>query len=161
MKLSGRLTGIAWLLGAALLINAQTKSGEWRTYGQNPQGWRYSDLTQIDTRTVARLAPKWIYQTGVGGSETTPLVFDGMMFVAGPSNNSWALDAITGRPVWHVRKTPPGPLDLCCGEVNRGATNYFGQHHFTFFLVTIPGKAQIDIALFLALSESFVYSGSA
>lgn len=48
-----------------------------------------------------------------------------------------------------------------CGEVNRGATDYFGQHHFTFFLVTIPGKAQIDIALFLGLSESFVYSGSA
>lgn len=48
-----------------------------------------------------------------------------------------------------------------CGEVNRGATNDFRQHHFTFFLVTNPGKARTDIALFLGLAESFVYSGSA
>jgi len=134
MKLSGRLTAIALLLGKAF-VSAQTNPGEWRTYGQNPQGWRYSDLTQIDTRTVARLAPKWIYQTGVGGSETTPLVFDGMMFVAGPSNNSWALDAITGRPIWHSHQTPPTPLDLCCGEVNRG----FAVHGDKLFRVNIEG----------------------
>lgn len=52
-------------------------------------------------------------------------------------------------------RTSPG-----CGEVNRGATDDFRQHHFTFFLVTNPGKAQNDIALFLGMAESFVYSGS-
>lgn len=48
-----------------------------------------------------------------------------------------------------------------CGEVNRGATSDFKQHHFTFYLVTNPGKAQKDIALFLGMARSFVYSGSA
>ncbi|HEX4594990.1 MAG TPA: PQQ-dependent dehydrogenase, methanol/ethanol family, partial [Bryobacteraceae bacterium] len=115
-----RLTGIALLLGATF-VSAQTNSGEWRTYGQNSQGWRYSDLTQIDTRSVARLAPKWIYQTGIpGNSETTPLVFNGMMFIAGTSNHSWALDAVTGRPLWHTHPTPPSPINVCCGQVNRG-----------------------------------------
>ena len=130
-----RFVAIAWLLGTTL-VNAQTGSGEWRTYGQNPQGWRYSDLTQIDSRTVARLAPQWIYQTNVaGGSETTPLVFGGMMYVAGPSNNSWALDALSGRPVWHTHQTPPTPLDLCCGEVNRG----FAVQGDKLFRVNIEG----------------------
>src|SRR5262249_39654196 len=88
------------------VLGAPTGSGAWRTYGQNLQGWRYSELAQIDTRNVARLSPRWIYQIRTGGGfETTPLVFDGMMFIAGPSNNSWALDVLTGRPIWHYRKT--------------------------------------------------------
>jgi alcohol dehydrogenase (cytochrome c) len=107
------------LLPAALL--AQSGSADWKTYGQNTQGWRYSELNEIDTASVARLAPRWIFQSGMnGGFETTPLVFNGQMFIAGPSNNSWALDLLTGKPLWHVKKTPPGRLNLCCGEVNRG-----------------------------------------
>jgi alcohol dehydrogenase (cytochrome c) len=130
-----RLTGIALLLGAAF-VQAQTNSGDWRTYGQNTQGWRYSDLTQIDTRSVARLAPKWIYQTGIpGNSESTPLVFDGMMFIAGTSNHSWALDAVTGRPLWHTHPTPPSPINACCGQVNRG----FAVHGDKLFRVNIEG----------------------
>jgi alcohol dehydrogenase (cytochrome c) len=117
-------------------LRAQTTPDSWRTYGQNSLGWRYSELTHIDTRNVARLVPRWIYQTGVaGGFETTPLVFDGLMYVAGPSNNSWALDALTGRPVWHSRKTPPSRLNLCCGEVNRG----FAVHGDRLFRVNIEG----------------------
>ena len=60
---------------------AQTDSGAWKSYGKNSFGWRYSDLTQIDTTTVRRLAPQWMYQTGVPGkNETTPLVFDRTMY---------------------------------------------------------------------------------
>jgi len=110
---------LALLLPAALL--AQSGAGDWKTYGQNSLGWRYSELNQIDASNVARLAPRWIFQSGMtGGFETTPLVFNGQMFIAGPSNNSWALDLLTGKPLWHVKKTPPGRLNLCCGEVNRG-----------------------------------------
>lgn len=57
---------------------AQSGAGDWKTYGQNSQGWRYSDLNQIDTKSVAKLAPRWIFQSGMtGGFETTPLVFNG------------------------------------------------------------------------------------
>jgi len=124
------------LLLAASVLWGQEGKGEWRTYAQNTLGWRYSDLTQIDTKTVARLAPQWIYQTGMsGGFETTPLVFDRLMFVAGSSNNSWALDTLTGRAVWHSRKTPPRRLNLCCGEVNRG----FAVKGDKLFRVNIEG----------------------
>jgi alcohol dehydrogenase (cytochrome c) len=133
-----RRAALAALLVGPLVaaLGAQTPSDAWRTYGQNSLGWRYSELTQIDTRNVARLTPRWIYQTGVPGTlETTPLVFEGLMFVAGSSNNSWALDALTGRPVWHTRKTPPSRLNLCCGEVNRG----FAVHGDKLFRVNVEG----------------------
>jgi alcohol dehydrogenase (cytochrome c) len=133
-----RLAGTASLLASSLvgILGAQAPSDTWRTYGQNSQGWRYSELTEIDTRNVARLAPRWIFQTGLGGGfQTTPLVFDGLMFIAGPSNHSWALDALTGRPVWHVRKAPPPKLNLCCGTVNRG----FAVNGDKLFRVYIEG----------------------
>ena len=52
--------------------------------------------------------------------ETTPLVRDGIMYVTGTSNHAWAIDLKTGKQIWHYSKTPKKPLDLCCGEVNRG-----------------------------------------
>ena len=34
-------------------VGAQRSSDTWRTYGGNLQGWRYSELTQIDVDNVA------------------------------------------------------------------------------------------------------------
>src|SRR5713101_5977552 len=103
------------------LRDAQADPATWLTYGKNYLGWRYSDLTEINTATVSRLAPRWIYQTGVVGKhETTPLVFAGKMFITGPSNNADALDLVTGKPIWHYHKAPPTGLNMCCGEMNRG-----------------------------------------
>jgi len=93
----------------------------WLTYGQNHAGWRYSELKEINTANVERLAPKWIFQSRLAGAiQATPLVDKGLMFVTGPSNHAYALDARTGHPVWHYAQTPVKGLPLCCGEQNRG-----------------------------------------
>ncbi len=114
-----RLLSISVLLSAIGV--AQTDPGAWMSYGKNSFGWRYSELTQINAKTVQSLAAQWMYQTGVPGkNETTPLVFDQMMFMTGPSNAAWALDALTGRPIWSYKSTPPQRLNICCGPVNRG-----------------------------------------
>jgi alcohol dehydrogenase (cytochrome c) len=106
---------------AAMICQAQIDPGSWMSYGKNSLGWRYSELDQINAKNVSRLAAQWMYQTGVPGkNETTPLVFDRMMFVTGPSNFAWALDALTGRPIWSYKSSPPTGIDLCCGAVNRG-----------------------------------------
>ncbi|PYT22178.1 MAG: PQQ-dependent dehydrogenase, methanol/ethanol family [Acidobacteria bacterium] len=103
------------------LRKAQSDPSTWLTYGKNYFGWRYSEIDEINTQNVQRLAPRWIFQTGVGGShETTPLVFGGMMFITGPSNNGDAIDVLTGRQLWHYHKAPPPNLSMCCGEMNRG-----------------------------------------
>jgi len=57
---------------------------------------------------VRRLAPAWQFQTGVTGKfETSPLVFDGMMYLTGPTNHAYALDLATGRQIWHYSKPLP------------------------------------------------------
>jgi alcohol dehydrogenase (cytochrome c) len=105
----------------ALLITLSLAGQEWNTYGGNVAGWRFSPFDQINARTVARLAPRWVYQTNLPGSnETTPLIFDGMLFATGSSNQAFALDLKTGKPVWRYSHQSPKGLDLCCGEVNRG-----------------------------------------
>src|ERR1039457_1737546 len=125
---------LAGLAGAAAL--AQTDPSTWTSYGKNSLGWRYSELDQINTKTVSRLAAQWMYQTGVPGkNETTPLVFDRMMFITGPSNNAWALDALTGRPIWSYKSAPPAGLSICCGPVNRGVATIGGK----LFKVNLEG----------------------
>jgi alcohol dehydrogenase (cytochrome c) len=100
---------------------SQTDPAAWLMYGRNYSAWRYGDLTEINTSNVARLTPKWMFQTGVAGKfETTPLIKDGLMYITAPSNHAFALDAATGRPVWHYYKAPPRGVNLCCGQVNRG-----------------------------------------
>ena len=109
----------------ALLIatTAFGQSGreDWRSYGRNYAGWRYSELAEINTANVAQLRPQWIFQTGVNGKqETTPLVFNQMMYITAPANHAYALDGATGRPVWHYQKQVPPGVNVCCGQVNRG-----------------------------------------
>lgn len=120
----------------AATLGAQT-ANHWTSYGGTPAGWRYSELKEINAANVARLAPVWIRQFSVaGGYETTPLVEDGIMFVTGPSNSAWALDALTGNPIWSYKKTAPTGLNLCCGQVNRG----FAMSGDRLFKVDIEGK---------------------
>src|SRR5882724_7240604 len=120
------LATLALLLGGAditvgKLRTAQSDAATWLTYGKNYAGWRYADLAEINRANVSRLAPKWMFQTGVAGKfETTPLVFDRLVFATGPSNHAYALDALTGRPIWHYQKPVPSTVSICCGQVNRG-----------------------------------------
>jgi alcohol dehydrogenase (cytochrome c) len=116
------------------VLGAADDPSTWRTYGRNPYGWRYVELSQIDRSNVARLSPQWIFQTRLpGGLETSPLVSDGLMYLTGSSNHAFALDLRTGKPVWHYSKTPPKGMNLCCGEVNRG----FALHGDKLFKVNI------------------------
>ena len=50
-----------------LLVNAQDHDNMWIHYGRNYAGWRHIPTDTIDKSNVNRLAPKWVYQTGVSG----------------------------------------------------------------------------------------------
>ncbi len=114
------MTRLILAVGAMAAVCAAEDVG-WPSHRGNDAGWRYSELKEIDTANVARLAPKWMFQTKVPGNmETTPLVMNGVMYITASSNHAFALDLRTGSPIWHYSRTPPKPLDLCCGEVNRG-----------------------------------------
>src|SRR3954471_6708107 len=103
------------LLAAITLFNLVDGRGqtpdEWRFYGGNQAGLRYSTLTQINRRNVSRLHRAWVYHTGEldlglrtapfqASFSCTPLVVDGVIYLATPSSRVIALDAETGRELW-------------------------------------------------------------
>ena len=109
------------------LLGAHADHDNWLTYGHGYANQRYSALDQIDAGNVARLVPKWIYQTGVLGTfPTSPIVADGVMYLSTPYNHVVALDAATGKQQW--RYTHEMETDkLCCGSHNRGIAIGYGR----------------------------------
>lgn len=77
--------------------------GDWLTYNGNYSGNRYSELRQIDTSNVSSLKLRWIFPIQYFGLETTPLAAGGVLYVTGP-NQVFALDALTGSPIWHYSR---------------------------------------------------------
>ena len=110
----------------------------WLTFHGDYSGRRHSPLTQITPENVHRLTAQWTFQTGTTtrgrGFETTPLVWDGVLYVTGSNNYAWALDARTGRPFWSYRRDLPDDLTYGArAPVNRG----FGILGDTLFMVTL------------------------
>ncbi len=84
-------------------------------------GRRYSQLKQVDTGNVARLQATWIFHPGnTQHLEVTPVVVRGLMYITA-SNDVFALDAQTGREVWHYhRPVSSGLLDDAAAHKSRG-----------------------------------------
>jgi len=89
----------------------KSPEGEWRAYGRDALGSRWSPLAEITRENVSRLEPAWTYHTGETAPEfagrrrqrsleVTPLVADGRMFISTPLGRVMALDPETGREVW-------------------------------------------------------------
>ena len=96
-------------------------TADWLMYGGSYPNWRYSPLTDITHDNVAKLAPAWIFQTGVPGQfEASPLVADGVMYVTASYDHVFALDAASGDVLWHYEHQMPSDIQICCGPTNRG-----------------------------------------
>ena len=117
------------------ILDGLTPDGSrWLTFGGDYSNQRHSPLTQITPANVNRLVPQWTFQTGtLGNFETTSLLRDNVLYVTGPQNVAWALDARTGRQIWRYRRELPPNLTACCGLVNRG----FGVLGDKLFMVTL------------------------
>jgi len=88
---------------------ARPKPGEWPSYNGHLSANRHSLLTQINAKNVATLEPKWIHDIGGARAlQMTPLVVDGVMYVAAV-NEVRALDAQSGKRLWQfARPQTPG-----------------------------------------------------
>jgi quinoprotein glucose dehydrogenase len=105
-------------VGCTVRTDPRTDSAlEWRAYGYDALGSRYSPLAQITRENVSRLRVAWTYHTGEPlptrtarrSLEVTPLVVDGVMFIATPLGSVIALDPVTGRQRWrHDARVDPG-----------------------------------------------------
>jgi len=109
------MTRRIWLLALLVpaVLGAQTQPApqvEWRHYGGDPGGTRYSPLADIDAGKLPRLQVAWQwkhwetplkeYGTTPGAFEATPLMVDGTLYVTTPYNSIAAVDAETGMEQW-------------------------------------------------------------
>ena len=85
---------------------ATARPGDWPMYNRDLAGTRHSPLTQITPANVSRLTRAWAFKMGpdpsggiTGGSEYTPLVVNGVMYV-NTARATVALDAATGKEIW-------------------------------------------------------------
>src|SRR5262249_34125682 len=118
-------------------------------YNRDLSGTRFSPLTQINTRNVARLTQVWSYKVGkvkaegiTGGTEFTPIVVNGMMYLA-TNNRVVALEPETGKEIWSY--------DLKNGEPTRRGVSFW------------PGDTAITPRLFFTSGQRLIalngYSG--
>ena len=100
---------------------AVTSQADWPTYNGQTNGSRYSPLAQINKDNAARLTPKWIFSlANTSPLQVTPVVAGGVMYVTS-ANECYALDAGTGREIWHYqRPRTKGLIGNAAGGVNRG-----------------------------------------
>jgi alcohol dehydrogenase (cytochrome c) len=100
---------------------AQPPAANWTSYNGDYSGRRYSSLSQINSANVGRLQAAWVFHShDASRLEVTPVVVNGMMFVTA-ANDAFALDASTGRLVWHhSRPISGGLIDDASRHINRG-----------------------------------------
>jgi acido-empty-quinoprotein group A len=91
-------------------------SDSWPTYNGDYSGRRFSLLTQINSGNVNTLSLAWAARFTAGdegggrGAATvaikaTPLMVNGILYFSAP-NNVWAVEAHTGRELWHYSYPP-------------------------------------------------------
>lgn len=80
---------------------ARPSDRDWHSYGGDPAGQRYSELTQINRNTVSQLKEVWRFTAGdEGGIQTHPLVVGTTLYGYTTDQTPFALDAATGRELW-------------------------------------------------------------
>ena len=106
------------------LVN-KTLNGNWLSYNGDYSGRRFIDLSEITPANVSQLRAEWVFHSHAPGIlEVTPVVVNGVMFITA-SNDAYALDARTGRALWHYnRPISEGLIDDASGHINRGMAVY-------------------------------------
>ena len=100
---------------------AQPPGDNWTSYNGDYTGRRYSSLHEITPKNVTQLRAAWIFHPSNSERlEVTPVVVRGVMYVTS-ANDAYALDARTGRVLWHhQRPVSTGLLDDAAAHHNRG-----------------------------------------
>ena len=106
------MRALAFLLFAGTVFGQTSFPEAWPSYNGDTSGRRYSTLSKINQSNIDRLSLAWVYrvnpgrapQAGGGNINTTirgtPVVVNGVLYTTIP-DHVWAIDARTGREIWH------------------------------------------------------------
>lgn len=129
----GRPADPLWQTGAPLSAPgrlhrplAEVGGSDWRVYGNDQGGTRFSPLYQINAGNVGELKVAWQADTGsgpagasTGGLEVTPIMVGDSLYICNGYDNVIAYDAETGKQRWHFAMT-----NSASGKPCRGVTYY-------------------------------------
>ncbi len=150
------------VLGCGLVF-AQVPPGtpdpEWRVYGHDPGGMRFSGLGQISTANVRDLQRAWTYEvapapnSGIEAFEATPLMVDDVLYFTTPTSRAIAVDAETGKELW-VFDPFHGQGGRLRPVPNRGAAYWAGPSA----VACAGGKAKLDRRLFYVTLDARLFA---
>ena len=82
-------------------------AGDWLIFRRNYYGQSHSPLNQITPANVKNLQLQWVWaMNDSGANQTTPIVHNGIIYLATPSNIVQALDGKTGSLIWETKAGP-------------------------------------------------------
>src|SRR5258705_124893 len=87
------------------------KPEDWLMYRGNYAGWGYSPLDKITKANIKNLQLVWSRAMAPGENEITPIVYNGVMYLANPNDVIQAIDAATGDLLWEY-KHPLPPAEM-------------------------------------------------
>ena len=108
---------------------ADPPPGDWLSWRRTRNSHGYSTLEQVTRDNVADLQLQWSLSVRPGNHQTTPLVHEGIMFLAQPGNVVQAIDAATGDVIWVYRHRLPQ-------DARAGATRTLALYGDKLFLAT-------------------------
>ena len=79
----------------------------WLNWRRTRDGWGHSPLDQITRDNVDQLRMVWSWGMEPGSQQTTPVIHEGVMYLASPGNIIHALNAATGDLLWEYRRQFP------------------------------------------------------
>jgi alcohol dehydrogenase (cytochrome c) len=104
----------------------------WPTYNGDYSGRRFSTLTKINDKNIDSLSLAWAYRInagagtmGGGAIKSTPVLINGVLYFTIP-DHVWAVDARTGKEIWHYVWQSKGGIHLG----NRGVGVYENWLYF-------------------------------
>jgi alcohol dehydrogenase (cytochrome c) len=100
------------------LLRAGQDDNNWVLFAKTYAGNRYTALRQIDKTNVGSLHLAWSTRIADNGQqETSPIIWNGRMYLSTAHDGVMALDAATGKLLWQV---PYNPAYVLLYAVNRG-----------------------------------------
>src|ERR1051325_995166 len=121
---------VAVMLAGATLVAQHASQSGWQTYAGDPQGRRYSPLTQINTANVSGLKLAWQYNVvdvsagasanAAGRSQAIPILINGVLYTSTTRRTIVALDPATGKEIWNYELEKGG-------APNRGVSYWPGD----------------------------------
>ncbi|HET9630372.1 MAG TPA: membrane-bound PQQ-dependent dehydrogenase, glucose/quinate/shikimate family [Novosphingobium sp.] len=133
-------------VGAAMGANT---GGDWRNYGNDPGGTRFSPLDQITPANVGKLQVAWTYRFGPAPKgapeklQVTPIKIDDSVYVCTAYNDVVSLDAESGRQNWRFRSgtdATASPYGACRGVAYSRVPNATGACAERIFTNTVDAR---------------------